>query len=787
MTSGTDILSTKAETLRHLAGRLSTAKVLPQVAVTYTDWQADAADAARTVHARFGTDTALIVRSSCMAEDSATVSLAGAFTSRTNVCGEADLHDAIGAVFDSYGDARTAADAVLVQPMAQGVILSGVAFTHDPSTRAPYRVISVARGTDTEAVTTGRDDTETYVFARGADAGGHELAPVLDTLDELEALIQGPPLDIEFALCRPDPDAPLQLVLFQCRPLVLPKGEAPVDSVGHGDILARIAERVTQSQQPKPFLCGRSTVFGVMPDWNPAEIVGTRPKPLAMSLYRELITDSTWAYQRHNYGYRNLRSHPLIKTFAGQPYIDVRLSFNSFIPGDLDDTVADRLVDHYIDRLVAAPALHDKIEFEIVYSCYTLDLPQRLQELEAAGFDESDRDALAQSLRALTNRVIHHQDGLWRLDAAKIEVLKDRHARLQAANLAPVERIYWLLEDCKRYGTLPFAGLARAGFIAVQMLRSLVATGVFSEADYHAFLHSVDTVSSQFARDMDHLDRTTFLARYGHLRPGTYDICSPRYDEAPDLYLGDKTGEDAAAPEPRPSFKLSMEQMRQIRALLQEHGLALEVVELLEFLQTGIEMREYAKFHFSRNLSDALAILADWGASLGFEREDLAYANISVISELMAGTDDLRDILARTIEAGRRSHAETRQVWLPPLITSPADVHAFAVPESEPNFITLSQATGHVVHLRPGEHVTTDLAGAIVFIDSADPGYDWLFIHGIAGLVTAYGGVNSHMAIRAGELNLPAVIGAGEALCTRWRKARRLRIDCGARQVDPLG
>ena len=25
-------------------------------------------------------------------------------------------------------------------------------------------------------------------------------------------------------------------------------------------------------------------------------------------------------------------------------------------------------------------------------------------------------------------------------------------------------KVYWLLEDCRRYGTLPFAGLARAGF-----------------------------------------------------------------------------------------------------------------------------------------------------------------------------------------------------------------------------------------------------------------------------------------------------------------------------------
>ena len=49
--------------------------------------------------------------------------------------------------------------------------------------------------------------------------------------------------------------------------------------------------------------------------------------------------------------------------------------------------------------------------------------------------------------------------------------------RFRDAAIDKISRIYWLLEDCKRYGTLPFAGLARAGFIAVQLLRSLVAVG----------------------------------------------------------------------------------------------------------------------------------------------------------------------------------------------------------------------------------------------------------------------------------------------------------------------
>ena len=52
-----------------------------------------------------------------------------------------------------------------------------------------------------------------------------------------------------------------------------------------------------------------------------------------------------------------------------------------------------------------------------------------------------------------------------------------------------------------------------------------------------------------------------------------------------------------------------------------------------------------------------------------------------------------------------------------------------------------------------------------------------------SGFVTQYGGANSHMAIRAGELGLPAVIGAGEALFRRWQAARELCLDCTNQRV----
>ncbi|EJL6831230.1 hypothetical protein NMT20_003609, partial [Vibrio cholerae] len=45
------------------------------------------------------------------------------------------------------------------------------------------------------------------------------------------------------------------------------------------------------------------------------------------------------------------------------------------------------------------------------------------------------------------------------------------------------------------------------------------------------------------------------------------------------------------------------------------------------------------------------------------------------------------------------------------------------------------------------------------------------------GLITMYGGANSHMAIRSAEFGLPAAIGIGENLYRRLSQAYKLELD----------
>jgi phosphoenolpyruvate-protein kinase (PTS system EI component) len=72
-------------------------------------------------------------------------------------------------------------------------------------------------------------------------------------------------------------------------------------------------------------------------------------------------------------------------------------------------------------------------------------------------------------------------------------------------------------------------------------------------------------------------------------------------------------------------------------------------------------------------------------------------------------------------------------------------------------------------------------------IPMADPGYDWLFGQNIAGLITMYGGANSHMAIRAAEFALPAAIGVGEKIYNGLVDARMLELSPRNKTIRAVG
>jgi hypothetical protein len=506
-------------------------------------------------------------------------------------------------------------------------------------------------------------------------------------------------------------------------------------------------------------------------------MIGVRPRPLALSLYRSLITDEAWAESRARYGYRDLRGVPLIVDFCGLPYVDARASFSSFVPADFDPQAAERLVAHYVATLRAKPHLHDKIESEVALTAYDFDTPQRAAALAEQGvLSRAEASELVDALRALTVRMMA-ADGPFAHDLDTAATLTQVPVRPGGASL---QRIAAQLDDCRRRGTLPFAGLARAAFAAVGIVNSLVRHEVFTAQEGAALVGGANDVTKDLRRDLSTLDRDGFLHRYGHLRPGTYDIRSARYDESFERYFDG--AQRVAAGEEQAAFTPDLRQLSAIARLIDAHGLACEPVALVDFLRRAIAARERSKLDFSRLVSQVLVDVRALGEQLGFGVEDLSYVPVGVLRELGGAEAGVRAALADAIRAGRARHRVTETLCAPALLCDDADLLGFVTMEDEPNFVTHLRVVAPPADVERGD----ELDGRIAMIASADPGWDWIFTHPIAGLVTAFGGANSHMALRALELELPAAIGVGNERFRRWLAAPALELDAANRLVRPL-
>lgn len=784
---------TKAETLERLRGHLNSACILDLMYFTVADWSQRRAQLVHAVCSRMA-GVRVAVRSSAQSEDRQSSSMAGAFLTRldvdsTNVSEVAAAVDAV--VKAMTGNPR---DQVLVQPMLHDVAVAGVILSYDLTHGAPYYVLSFDDETGaTDAVTAGRGIYKSLMVYRDAPPAyvqSPRVARFLALIREIEALSEGAPVDVEFALTRAG-----ELVLLQARRIACTDSWHPVTERRVARQLVFLDNHLRDAAAPRAGLLGSRSILGVMPDWNPAELIGLNPRPLAASLYRQLITRSVWREARAFMGYRTLPNAELMLLLNGRPYIDTRASFNSLLPQEVDANTGTQLVDAWLERLEHHPELHDKIEFEIASTCLEFDFQRGFRARYPDLLSSMQLRAYAGALARLTrdNVSLAPQATLARAQRMVDALVELNRQPRPASNASPHRHLLEAvdrLDACKRNGTFAFAVIARHAFIAEALLRSARDRGALDDTRLAQFKRGIRTVTGSMLRQYDAvcrglLDRSEFLGRFGHLRPGTYDITSRRYDERADLF-GEPLSECLEDCEP---FALRQAERSGLAKLLSEVGLDhLAPDDLLAYAGQAIAGREEAKFVFTRTLSDVLQLLTRWGELQGLSRDDLSFVSWPAIeTSLIEPLTDHADRHFRALaDQGRHAVEEASAIKLSHLLRGPRDIYVATLHRSEPNFVGIGSASAALVEIDAHTPTTVDLYRKIVCVENADPGFDWIFTKGPCALVTKFGGVNSHMAIRCAELGLPAAIGCGEQTYLRLRQAGAAEIDCAARMLRPL-
>jgi phosphohistidine swiveling domain-containing protein len=308
--------------------------------------------------------------------------------------------------------------------------------------------------------------------------------------------------------------------------------------------------------------------------------------------------------------------------------------------------------------------------------------------------------------------------------------------------------------------------------------------------DIQSIQSCVRTVASALVNDMRRLQlgglsRGDFMAEYGHLRPGTYDILSRRYDQMPDLGMNDTQ----VRPEKEHNeFVLNAHQRNDINRLLQAEGFQeLDADKLLAYVRAATVGREYGKFVFTRSVSNMLELIAGFGERHGLSRDEMSHVAIGNLLDAITKSADgsIEERLRQIAKDEAERHALSAAIRLPQVLFDEEGVHVVPFQVSHPNFITHKKITATCACLLAGETALA-LTGKIVLIENADPGFDWIFAQQIGGLITKYGGANSHMAIRCAEFGIPAAIGCGEQRFEVFMSANQILLDCAAGLINPL-
>jgi phosphohistidine swiveling domain-containing protein len=785
----------KAKTLEYLQTRVSLFKVPELVIIPAARFVEEASpylDSIRNIFA----DKTLVIRSSASDEDGLNSAMAGEYDSVLNVpaSDRQAVLDAIDTVIKSYSrkGPRNGGDEIIVQEMVLDSCMSGVVFTHDLNTGAPYYVINyddVSGLTNTVTSGDGEYSNRTlYIHREALDSLRSErFQRLIEAVLELEKVMATQFLDIEFAMAQD-----LTPYLLQVRAITTQPNWNRAVAKRINASLAGIQSFVRKRLEPMTAVYGSTTVLGQMPDWNPAEMIGRAPRALAYSLYKTLITDDAWRIARKKMGYAVPGGQPLMVSLAGQPFIDTRLSFHSYLPEGLPPELCQKLVNAWVNRLQSKPELHDKVEFEVAITTYSFDFEKKVENLIPQILSESEHALYKSVLKAQLNRLIN-ATGEGGIDDAmsKANQLADKHSKTSpVAGMKDISALYALVDDCINLGTVPFSVLARHGFIAKTILLSLVDQDVLTASEAQQFQAGIRTVASELVDDMHLLQvgklaRTEFMAKYGHLRPGTYDILSRRYDQMPEL--GTQEAKTISLSQHAP-YLFSEESRRRIDELLAAEGFSeVSADSLIQYIRAAIIGREYGKFVFTRSVSEILELIAHFGKSHGLSREEMSNIPLERLMETASSSleGNIEEKLRTIAQEEAEKHAISVAIRLPQVLFDEAGVHIVPFQVSHPNFITQGKITAPTLNLQVSDD-TPELNGRIVLIENADPGFDWIFSQSISGLITKYGGANSHMAIRCAEFGIPAAIGCGEQRFELLLKAHQVSLDCAAGLINPL-
>ena len=688
----------------------------------------------------------LAVRSSAIGEDSDEHSYAGQNQSFLNIQSEADLKESVERCFESihgeasktyrhFFDQKPSGGAqmnVVIQLMVKPKF-SGVFFSRDPRANSSTWIIELIEGLGEDLVS-GR---KTPYFITSENRAGVTV-PGLDTFNFEKVLHLGErvknvlnyEVDMEWAL-----DQNLEVKLLQARPVTALRSLSNQVKVVEAEL-----QRLKEDYPDNPTWDGQTF----------AEWTGF-PSYLTFSLWRNAFSPhNAFGNSLKTLGYRSFTNK---KTYSPKDSLLERVFGRAYVN-------LEKMSELYFGpipfSIVTKPRPHLKFDFKKLNLQTVLFTPVSMFNMIKVGFSLSSKRS--EWLKTCATELV-------------------QFSSKRAASPSPDIYSAWndsLLQDtfskeCSRFSKedlhwpLVLIILTESTMQTISsILKSIVGEKEAQKMIRRWMGQGLQTITSEMNRTfqeacMDPLKRPFFMSKFGHRGPGELDLANPRWIELSESAFYNLTSKSLA--EKSENLDPVSDEISRLKSFKRDI-----IMQEWRLLKTMLELREKWKMELLKPYAQIRYMASELGVrtKLG---ADIHWLRLSEIESLpLTGKGNIDPEMTAKID-GRKMRFEVFKHFSLPEFVSVSEIEGLIKGENtedrkyfDGEALSPGLVFGSVVVVEnpTAADPSSWPENAVLVAEATDPGWTPLFARA-KGIIVDKGGVLSHCAIVAREMNIPAV------------------------------
>lgn len=695
--------------IKHLSAvQQDTEIVVPYfIVLSYSRWKKQKSRCLEEVLNAF-TGKKVIVRSASEIEDHWNQSNAGKFQSYVipEPLTDNSINELIASVETVFKkDAQMIDSCLFIQEYETNLQQCGVLFTEHPKFGKYLTLSYVNEPGDSDLVTGSRSEREETILCH---IGHLRLLPLADQrlVNALLSLKKYLPkyfgYDFEYGI-RGE-----KIYVFQARALTFSSASSYIpDSVSSNFLNFQMKNLDLELR--------RNRILSNMADWNPVEILGVRPSVLANSIFEKYISRSNWIKSRKEMGYYSPEQDNLCYEVSGSLYVRIPLSLSSLTPASASSDFRKKLIECYLEFFQLNIVTHDQVEFQFPCSLFRAQKMKMLEALVKMGLEREETDEYLDCLIRLTERqVLDSGDFSWE----KFIAIKDLDYECLDRNLDLV--------------SLQFCKVARHAFIA----RKWIEEFVHEERDQ--ILEAISKKARfSFHQILKKQGVTTFRQReYG------FEI----FSQSNEISIDNSYSEELE----NGPFEILGKIVKEVEPSQEIQN------KLTNFVIESLVGREVGKRILLLSLQRLFDFTIENSDKIKAPRACLEFLKIDELYKDFSSFDHQGAVLER------KFHREIEKtIFLPDVILKSEDLLCHRLDSSRQGYyIGENVISGKITSLDDARNEIG--SESIVLLERGEPGLDWLFNTSIAGIITKYGGPNSHVAIQCFEKGKFCILGVGQ-------------------------